>query len=61
MSDGDLPSLVDEVGRSLGLSSALVYVAALQQIQSGRVALHHPRGRRVLDINRSLGGLVYRT
>ncbi|MEU8849778.1 PP2C family protein-serine/threonine phosphatase [Streptomyces sp. NPDC048564] len=62
MSAQEIPSLVDEAGRRLGLSSALVYVADLQQIRL--VVLPHStasEGEEFLDIDGSLGGLAYRT
>lgn len=58
----EIPSLVDEAGRRLGLLSALVYVADLQQIRL--IVLPHSTasaGEESLDIDGSLGGLAYRT
>lgn len=62
MSAGEIPSLVDKAGRRLGLSSARVYMADLQQLRL--VVLPHSTfsaGEEFQDIDGSLGGLAYRT
>ncbi|GLX41296.1 hypothetical protein Sros01_73690 [Streptomyces roseochromogenus] len=58
----EIPALVDEAGRRLGLAGVCLYVADLQQL---RLVVLPGVDRRVddqaVDIDGSLGGLAYRT
>ncbi|MFH9825603.1 PP2C family protein-serine/threonine phosphatase [Streptomyces bobili] len=61
VSPRDLPMLIDEAGRRLGLSSARLYVPDLQQVHL--IALPYParQDTPALEIDDSVAGLAYRT